>query len=163
MGAKEIIKGGESDPRLFSYIQTQVVFNRRFNFPLLDADIPLCYGCAAVLQKVLHQRNIIAVVSVNLSSIVFAKTVRADAVDTQVVADDPQLLLYCPFRDGKKGISGGYTVVQTVTADVLIQSERNSKDTGFPGFLFDDGQAVSVSVPDNITEPEFQNVGNADA
>ena len=110
----------------------------------------------------LHQGDIIAVVSVNLSGIVFAEAVCADAVDAQVVADDSQLFLYCPFRDGEKGVSGGYAIVQTVTADILIQSEWNSKDTGFSGFLFDDGQAVSVSVPDNITEPQSQNVGNAD-
>ncbi len=68
-------------PRRFSYIQTQVVFYRRFNLPLLDTDVPLCHGCAAVLQKVLHQGDIVAVVSVNLGGIVFAETVSADAGD----------------------------------------------------------------------------------
>lgn len=40
---------GVWNPRRFLYVQTQVIFNRRFDFPLLDADIPLCNGCAAVL------------------------------------------------------------------------------------------------------------------
>lgn len=45
-------KGGEQSP-LFSYVQEQVVFNGLFHFPLLDADITLCDGSRAVLQKVL--------------------------------------------------------------------------------------------------------------
>ena len=42
-------QGGDFIPRLLLYIQTQVVFNGRFDFPLLDADISLRDGCAAVL------------------------------------------------------------------------------------------------------------------
>ena len=56
-----------------------------------------------------------------------------------------------------KVIFGGQTLIDltsdTVTADKLIQWKRNSEYTGFPGFLFDDGQAIAVSIPDNISKP----------
>ena len=44
-------EAGIADPRSFLYIQTQLIFNSRFDFSLLDADISLCNSCAAVLQK----------------------------------------------------------------------------------------------------------------
>ena len=49
--------GGHSPP--FLYVQTQVVFNRCFNLPLLDADVALRDGGAAVLKEVLNQGDVI--------------------------------------------------------------------------------------------------------
>ena len=71
-----------------------MIFNRRFDFPLLDADIPLCNGCAAMLQKVLHQGDIIAVVSVNLRCVILAETVGTDTRNIQIVTDSFKLPLY---------------------------------------------------------------------
>ena len=42
-------RAGISDPRLSLYVQTQVVFDSRFDFSLLDANIPLCDRSAAML------------------------------------------------------------------------------------------------------------------
>lgn len=42
-----------------------MIFYRHFDIPLLDADIPLCNDCAAVLQKMLYKGNVIAVIFVN--------------------------------------------------------------------------------------------------
>ena len=42
--------GGDHSPP-FLYVQTQVVFNRCFNLPLLDADVALRDGGAAVLKE----------------------------------------------------------------------------------------------------------------
>jgi len=55
-------------------------FNRLF-YPLrLDADVALCDGGGAVLQKPLNKGNVEAVVLVNLRRIPFAEAVSADAL-----------------------------------------------------------------------------------
>ena len=154
--------GGDHSPP-FLYVQTQVVFNRCFNLPLLDADVALRDGCAAVLKEVLNQGDIIAVVSVNLRGIVFAEAVGADAGEAQVVAHILQMLLDGTLCQRENNVRGGNGVVQAITADELIQGKGDSEHPCLPGFLFSDGQAVTISVPDNIAQPEFQNVGNADA
>ena len=62
-----------------------------------DADVPLCGGCATVLQQPLNQRNVKAVCVVDFRCVPFGETVGADAIKTQIVAHDFQLLLDCPF------------------------------------------------------------------
>lgn len=65
-----------------------MLFNRCFYFPLLDADISLCNSCAAVLQKVLHQGNIVSVIPVDLRCVEFAEAVGTDARNIQIITDD---------------------------------------------------------------------------
>lgn len=79
-------KGGEQSP-LFSYVQEQVVFNGLFHFPLLDADITLCDGGGAVLQKVLDEDDIVIVRPVYLRCVPLAKRMGADAVIAEIVTD----------------------------------------------------------------------------
>ena len=88
------IRTAGSDPRRFLYIQTQMVFNRCFDFPLLDADIPLCNSCTAMLQKVLHQGDIVPIVPVNLRCVVLAETVGTNARNVQIITNDFKLSLY---------------------------------------------------------------------
>ena len=44
----------------------------------LNANIPLRGACAAMLQQPLHQRNIIAIIFINLRGVPFAEAVGAD-------------------------------------------------------------------------------------
>ena len=78
--------GGDCSP-LFSYVQEQVVFNGLFHFPLLDADITLCDGGGAVLQKVLDEDDIVIVRPVYLRCVPLAKRMGADAVIAEIVTD----------------------------------------------------------------------------
>lgn len=156
------MEGGEQSPP-FLYVQTQMILNRRFDFPLLDADVALRDSGAAMLKEVLNQSDVIAVVPVNLRGVVFAEAVGADAGDAQIVTYIFQMLLDGPFGQRENNVCGGNAVVQTITPDKLIQGKGNSEHPCLPGFLFGDRQAVTIPVPDDITQPEFQNVGNADA
>ena len=116
-----------------------MLFDGCFDFTLFDANVPLCDGCATMLEQVLYQGDIVPVVPVDFCGIVFPETVGADSGNVQIVANDPQLLLHGPFCDGEYDVRGGDAVIQTITSDKLIQGERNCKHTGFPGFLLDDG------------------------
>lgn len=68
--------------------QLCMVLNCGFNLLWLNADVPLCSGCAAVLQQPLHQRNIKAVCIVDLRCVPLAEAVRADPLKVQIVAHD---------------------------------------------------------------------------
>lgn len=140
-----------------------MILNRRFNLPLLDADVALRDGGAAVLKEVLNQGDVIAVVPVNFRGVVFAEAVGTDARDAQIVTHVFQVLLDSPFGQRENNVCGGNAIVQTITSDELIQGKGDGEHPCLPGFLFGDRQAVTIPVLDDITQPEFQNVGNADA
>lgn len=70
-----------------SDVEVEVVFDRGFELLLLDADIALGDGGAAVLQELLHQGHIIAVGLVDLGCEKFPKAVGADALEAEEVAD----------------------------------------------------------------------------
>lgn len=53
----------------FLNIKFQMLLNRLLDFSLLDSDVPLCDGGAAVLQEMLDEGNVIAAVSVNLGGV----------------------------------------------------------------------------------------------
>lgn len=55
-----------------------MILYRRFNPLWLNANIPLRGACAAMLQQPLHQRNIIAIIFINLRGVPFAEAVGAD-------------------------------------------------------------------------------------
>ena len=74
-----------------------MILNRLFDSLWLDADVTLCGGGTAVLQKPLHQGDVIAVGLVDLRCVPFAKTVGADSLATQIVTDNRQLFLNCSF------------------------------------------------------------------
>ena len=66
-----------------------MILNRLFDPLWLDADVTLRGGGTAVLQEPLDKGDVIAVGLVDLRCVPFAKTVSADALVTQIVADDP--------------------------------------------------------------------------
>ena len=76
-----------------------MILNGLFNPLWLNADVTLCGGGTAVLQKPLNKGDVIDIGLVDLCRIPFAETVGADALVTQIVADDPQLFLNCSFCD----------------------------------------------------------------
>ena len=103
-----------------SHIQLQMIFNGLLHLPGLDTDVPLGHSCAAVLQELLHQGDVIPVVPVDLRGIELAEAVGADALDVQVVAHQLQLLLDRPLRQREDNGVGGDAVVNAVAADKLI-------------------------------------------
>ena len=101
----------------------------------LDANVPLCCGGAAVLKQSLDQDDVIAVGFVDLSGIPLAEAVGADALISQVIADDPQLLLNHPLCYGKYGFSPSNAISQTVVLDVLVEHQGHSEDSALACFL----------------------------
>ena len=137
-----------------------MILNRLFDPLWLDADVTLRGGGTAVLQEPLHQGNIVAVGLVDLRCVPFAKTVGADALVTQIVADDPQLFLNCSFCNWENGFRFGDAVSQTVIFDVLLNDKGNCKDSAFAGLLLHHFQTEAISITNDVTEPEFQNVAD---
>ena len=135
-----------------------MILNRLLYSLWLDADVTLRGGGTAVLQKPLHQGDVIAVGLVDLRCIPFAKTVGADAIVTQIVADNPQLFLNCSFCNWENGFRFGDAVSQTVILNLLLNDKGNCKDSAFAGFLLPHFQTEAIAVPYDVAKSEFQNV-----
>ena len=126
----------------------------------LNADIPLRGGGAAVLQQPLHKGNIITVILVNLRCVPLAEAVSAYVGIVKIITDDCKLLLDCPFRDRENALRAPDAVAQTVVLNILLNQERDGKDSALPGFLLHDFQTVAVAVPDNIAKPQLQYIAD---
>ena len=109
-----------------------MILNCLLNSLRLNADIPLGGGSGTMLQKPLHQRNIEAVGLVYLRCIPLAEAVGTDALIAQIVAYTPKLLLYCPFCDREDALRAPDAIAQTVVFDILLNHQRNCKDTPLP-------------------------------
>lgn len=133
----------------FSY-QPCMVLNCLLNALRFNTDITLCGGGAAVLQEVLHKGYIAAVGLVDLRGIPLAETVSADIRVAKVVANDGQLLLHGPLRDGEYPLIAPDAIAQTVVFNILLDYQRHGEDPALPGLLLHNLQAEAVSVPDNI-------------
>jgi hypothetical protein len=132
-----------------------MILNGLFDTLGFDADIPLCSDGAAVLKESLYQSDVIAIGVIDLSGVPLAKAVCADTGKSQVVADDCQLLLYCPLSNGEDDITSSDAVSQTVVFNVLLDYKGDSKDSAFAGLLLHYLQTVTITVFHNITEPKF--------
>ena len=124
----------------WSDVEVQVVFYGGFEFLLLDADVALGYGGAAVLQELLDQGHVIAVGLVDLRGEEFPETVGADALVAEEVADMLQMLLNLALREREKWLVLPDAVVLAVDPDPLIQREGDGKFPLLPSFLLRDGQ-----------------------
>ena len=60
------------------HLQHQMTLDSLFKLLLLDADIPLCDCGGTVLQELLDEDNVVAVVVVNLCCVELSEAVRAD-------------------------------------------------------------------------------------
>lgn len=138
-----------------------MILNGLFDSLWLDADVTLCGGGTAMLQKPLHQGNVIAVGLVDLGCVPFAKTVGADALVTQIVADDPQLFLNCSFCNRENGFRFGDAVSQTVIFDVLLNDKGNCENSAFACLLLHHFQSEAIAVPYDVAEPKFENVADS--
>ena len=138
-----------------------MILNRLFDPLWLDSNVTLRGGGTAVLQKPLHKGDVIAVGLIDLGCVPFAKTVGADALVTQIVADDPQLFLNCSFCNWKNSFRFGDAVSQTVVLNVLLNDKGNCKDSAFAGLLLHHFQTVAVSVTHNVALPELDDVADS--
>ena len=68
--------------------QLCMVLDCGFDLLRFNTDVPLCSGCAAVLQQSLNQRNVKSVCVVNLRRVPLAEAVSADPIEVQIIAYD---------------------------------------------------------------------------
>ena len=140
-----------------------MILNGLFDTLGFNTYISLCGACAAVLKESLYQSDVIAIGVIDLSGVPLAKAVCADTGKSQVVADDCQLLLYCPLCNGEDNITAPNPVSQTVVFNVLLDYKGNGKDSAFAGLLLHYLQPVTITVFDYIAEPKLQNVTDPQA
>ncbi len=133
-----------------------------FELLLLDADVPLCNCGGTVLQELLDEDDVVAVVVVNLCCVEFAEAVCADILAVpQVGADALQPLLHSSLGDWKYPCFGSYIVVEAIAADELVKSKRHGKGSGFLCLLLYDGQPISVSIMYDISKAQFDDIRDA--
>lgn len=137
-------------------------FNGFLKLLLLNADVPLCDCGGAVLQELLDEDDVVAVVVVNLCCVELSEAVRADILAvTQIGANALQPLLHSSLGDGKYPRLGSDIVVEAIAADKLIESKGHGKGSGFLRLLLHDGQAISISVMYDISKAQFDDIRNA--
>lgn len=117
-------------------------------------DISLSNGNGAVLQELLHKRNVIAIILIYLGGKEFSERVRSDILITEIIYNFFEILLNCPFLNRKEQFFFIYAVINGIKPDILIDWKRNSKDTLLFCLLFRQIEAVSVTVRNNITKPK---------
>ena len=87
-----------------SDVQIKMILYRGFEFLLLDADVTLGDGGAAVLQELLDQGHVIAVGLVDLGGEEFPEAVGADALVPEEIAGEFQVLLNLPLREKRQDV-----------------------------------------------------------
>ena len=133
-----------------------------FKLLLLDADVPLRDCGGTVLQELLDEDDIVAVVVVNLCCVELSEAVRADILTvTQVGANALKPLLHRSLGDGEYPCFGSYIVVEAIAADELVKGKGYGKGSGFLRLLLHDGQAISISIMYDISKAQFDDIGNA--
>ena len=137
-------------------------FNGLLQLLLLDADIALSDCGGAVLQELLDENDIVAVVIINLRRIELAEAVRADILAVpQIGADALQLLLHSSLGNGEYPCLRSDIVVEAIAADELIKGKGHGKGSGFLSLLLHDGQAISISIVYDISKAQFDDIRNA--
>lgn len=140
-----------------------MVLNGYFDPLRFDADVTLSNGGGTVLQESLDKGDVISAGFVNLCGVPLAETVSADALETQVIANDGKLLLNCAFCDGENQIFFDNAVPQTVILDVLSDDQGDSEDTPLSCFLFHNFKAETITITNDVTGAEFYDVADPQA
>lgn len=110
-----------------------------FQFFGLDTYIPLRDHRTAVLQQLLNERNIVPIVFVNLRGIELPKAMGADTLIPQILTYDVQLFLDLASCQREHERMDRDLVIHAVEPNKLIQSQGDSENTGFSGFLLHNG------------------------
>lgn len=84
----------------------------------------------------------------------------ADSLKAQIVADHLQLLLDGSCSDWEDKSIRDNVVVKAVAAYELIQRYGDGERSGLSGFLFDDGEAVTLTVLDNVRKMQIHDIGD---
>ena len=143
--------------------QFRVPLNRSLNPLRFDADVSLCDSGGAVLQEALDKGDVIAVCLVDLGGVPLAEAVGADALKSQIVTDDGELLLDRPFGDREYAVIALDAIAQTVILNVLLDHQRDGEHSALACLLFDDLQTVAVPIQNDVAGTEAQNVADAQA
>ena len=126
----------------------------------LDADIPLRDGAAAVLQEPLHQNDIVIVVPVNFCGIPFPEAVSRNPRIAKKLTDGGQVLLNCTGANRKHQVIAADRIAKAIVLDVLLDDERNSKDSLLSGLLLYDGETVAATVVYDIAETKLHDIAD---
>ena len=141
-----------------------MLFNGVFELFILDTDITLRYGCAAVLQELLDQHNIVSVILIDLGGIKLTERMRRDLlVILQIFADQLQLFLHGSGRDREDPLFVLDFIVQAIKTNIIVQSQRNRKGSLLARLLLSDVQSVPATILDDVTRPQLQNIADPDA
>ena len=140
-----------------------MVLNCLLNSLWFNADVPLGCGCGTVLQQSLDKGNVETVIVVDFRCVPLTEAVGADAINVQIVADDFQLLLDCPFRNRENQFIAPDAVAQTVVLNVLLNDKGNCEESALACLLLHHFQTVAVCIPYDIARAQFQNVADAQA
>ena len=132
-----------------------------FNSLWFNADVPLRGAGTAMLQQPLHRGDIEAIGIIDFCGIPFAKAVGADSLEAQVIADNMQLLLHCPFCGGEHQFCAPYVVAQTVVFDVLVYDHGNGEHSAFACLLLHHFQTIPVTISHDIALSELQNIADS--
>lgn len=138
-----------------------MIFDGLFHLSLLDTNVSLSDGGAAVLQEMLDKGNVITVVPVNLRGIELPEGMGSYVPDIQVVTHQLELLLDSTFREGENRFRRGNVMFQAVELDELIEGDGDGEVPYLAGLLFRDGKAVSVTIPHDVVQPELQDIRDA--
>ena len=140
-----------------------MALDRALYIPLLDADVLLRYRGTAVLQQLLHKSDVIAVVPIDLGSIELAKAVGTDPLIAEIVANHVQRLLHRTFRQREDNGICRDVIIHAVAANELIQRQGNSKHTSFACLLFNDREAIALTILYYIAKVKFQDIRYTDS
>lgn len=140
-----------------------MALNRLLDPLRLDADVALGDGGGAVLQEPLDEGDVVAVVLVDLCGVPFAEAVGADAFVAQIVTDDGELLLDRSGGHREDQVIAAYSVAQTIVFDVLLDDQRDSKDTLLACLLLSDRQAEASAVIHDVAGAEPYDVADPQA
>ena len=103
-----------------------------------------------MLQETLYEDDVIAVGFVNLCCVPLAKTVGADAIETQIIADCLELFLDSANRERKDEVISADVVSQTIILNILLNYQRDCKGSALAGFLLCEVETVTISISDDI-------------
>ena len=103
-----------------------MIQNRRFDFLRLNSNIPLRNCGRTVLQKPLHQSNVITIRFVNLRCVPFAEAVRSDSFITKIIADKGKLFLNGSLCDGEDQIPCANAAAEAVVFNVLFHHRQQA-------------------------------------